>query len=98
MDQLKKKHLFRIVCFPLRLKKKKPPPQQQQQQRKENKPSIGGFLYKHVLRWDDVLWSDADEAYKLLRSVFSTLFLIVEKGIISSVFLDIKSIEKHEST
>jgi len=47
MDQLKKKHLFRIVCFPLRLKKKKPPPpQQQQQQRKENKPSLGGFLYE----------------------------------------------------
>ena len=63
-DQLKKKH--RVL--PLRLKKKKPPQQQQQQQRKENKPSIGGFLYKHVLRWDDVLWSDADAAYTAVSS------------------------------
>ena len=51
----------------------------------------------HVLRWDDIVDTDADVYCRLLRSVFSTLFLKVEKGVILECFLDIKSIEKHES-
>jgi hypothetical protein len=93
MDQLKKKH--RVL--PLRLKKKKPPPQQQQQ-RKEIKSSLGGALYEPCPALGRCIVGqtrDADVKAPALR--LSTVFLKVEKGVILECFLDIKSIEKHES-